>query len=86
MPELSRFFGVVIRMYHDDHQPPHFHAAYGDEEAVVDILELGLFQGFWRPRVRRMVMQWARLHQAELLANWERVQEGEEPTPIDPLG
>lgn len=85
MPEISRFFRIVTRMYYDDHQPPHFHAAYGGEETVVDIRELEPFRGTWRPRVRRLVSEWARLHQAELLANWELLQEGEEPRPIDPL-
>lgn len=85
MPEISRFFGIVIRMYQGDHAPPHFHAEYGDEEAAVELCGLRLFQGKLRPRIRRRVLEWARLHRAELLANWELLQRGQEPRPIPPL-
>jgi phosphomannomutase len=85
VPEISRFYGIVIRMYHDDHAPPHFHAEYGDEEAVVDIRRLRSVQGRLRPQARRLVAEWAKLHRAELLANWDLLQSGHEPRRIRPL-
>jgi hypothetical protein len=85
VPEISRFFGIVIRMYHDDHAPPHFHVAYGSEEAAVEVRGLRAVQGRMSPRVRRLVAEWGRRHRAELLANWDLLQRGREPRPIAPL-
>jgi len=85
MPEISRFFGIVIRMYQDDHAPPHFHAYYGEEAAAVAIRNLRVFRGRLRPRARRMVFEWARLHRAELLAAWDLASSGQEPPAIAPL-
>ena len=85
MPEISRFFGVVIRMYWDDHNPPHFHAFYAEEEALIDIQSLSLFAGHLSPRALGLVIEWATLHQPELLDDWHRAQ-GQEPLEsIEPL-
>ncbi len=78
MPEISRFFGIVIKMYWDDHTPPHFHAFYAGEQALIDIRTLSLFAGQLPPRALGLVIEWANLHQQELLADWRRAQ-GQEP-------
>ena len=66
MPEISRFFGIVIRMFFDDHNPPHFHADYGGDEALIDIRNLSVFAGRLPPRVMGLVIEWATLHREEL--------------------
>jgi hypothetical protein len=88
MPELSRFFGIVIRMYMEAGEPhhlPHFHAYYQDDVAVFSLDPIDLIAGSLSRRQRRLVEAWAELHQDELLADWERLQSGEAPLPIDPL-
>ncbi len=72
MPELSRFYGIVIKMYFGDHAPPHFHAEYASDEALVEIETLTLLAGRLPPRAERLVMEWASLHQNELRAQWDR--------------
>ena len=67
MPEVSRFFGIVIRMFSDDHNPPHFHAFYVDDLALVDMSTLSVFAGRLPPRALGLVIEWATLHQQELL-------------------
>ncbi len=67
MPEISRFFGIVIKMFFDDHNPPHFHAEYGEKMALIDIQNLSLFAGSLPPRVMGLVVEWAILHRQELL-------------------
>ncbi len=85
MPEISRFFGIVIKMYWDDHNPPHFHAFYGGEQALIDIATPSLFAGSLSPRALGLVIEWTTLYQDELLADWERAK-GQEPlAPIEPL-
>ena len=86
MPELSRFYGIIIRMYFDDHAPPHFHAAYGGEEAVVGIEALAVLHGHLPPRARGLVVEWASLHQAELREAWDQAKRLERPGKIAPLG
>ena len=66
MPEISRFYGIVVRMYYNDHAPPHFHAEYSAQEAVVDIATLGTIAGRIPPRAMALVVEWAQLHQNEL--------------------
>ncbi len=88
MPELSRFFGVIIRMYWEvnaPHHTPHFHAYYGDEVAIYGIDPIELMAGSLPGRQQRLVEAWADLHQAELINDWERLQAGQRPLPIDPL-
>ena len=72
MPEISRFFGIVIAMYYRDHLPPHFHARYGAFEAQVLIDRPGLLRGDLPPRALSLVVEWAALHRDELLENWRR--------------
>jgi hypothetical protein len=81
---VSRFFGIVIAMYHDDHMPPHFHARYAGREIQVGIAD-GRVRGKFPPRALGLVLEWWSLHQAELAANWQLVSEGKEPDRIQPL-
>ncbi len=85
MPELSRFYGIVIKMYFGDHAPPHFHAEYGDKEALIDIGTLSAFAGWLPPRASSLVREWAELHQDELRAAWEKASELKPVGRIDPL-
>jgi hypothetical protein len=85
MPEISRFYGIVVRMYYADHAPPHVHAEYGDHELVVAIAPIMILAGSAPFRVRSMVLEWAALHQSELVQDWERCQSGQAPVPIVPL-
>jgi hypothetical protein len=85
MPEICRFFGIIIRMFYDDHQPPHFHAYYGEEQMVVDIRRLAVLAGRLSPRATGLVMEWATLHQADLMTDWERARDHQALHPIDPL-
>jgi hypothetical protein len=85
MPVISRFFGIVIRMYFLDHAPPHFHAAYGGAEAQIRIEPVGLLSGALPARALALVVEWATLHQAELAENWRRLHTDEPPLAIPPL-
>jgi hypothetical protein len=89
MPTLSIFFGIVIRMYYDDHPPPHFHAIYGEHEAKIGIETLELIDGKLPRRALELVLDWAELHQEldqwELRDNWVRGQEHDALSPIEPL-
>lgn len=66
MPELSRFYGVQIKMYYDDHNPPHFHARYGGDEALIAIDTLEVIAGTLPSRALGLVYEWAGQHRAEL--------------------
>ncbi|MEK7287933.1 MAG: DUF4160 domain-containing protein [Elusimicrobiota bacterium] len=85
MPEISRFLGIVIKMFFDDHNPPHFHAEYSGDTALVDIRSLSVFSGRLPPRVMGLVIEWATLHRQELLADWERAQAQQALEKIAPL-
>jgi len=88
VPEICRFFGIIIRMYVEaaaPHHAPHFHAYYQDEVAIYGVQPIQPISGGLPTRQRRLVEAWAELHQAELLADWERLQAGRAPAPIDPL-
>jgi len=86
MPEISRFFGIVIRMFFDDHNPPHFHAFYGDHATLIDINTLSVFAGHLPPRALGLVIEWATLHERELLDDWARASAHKPPLEIAPLG
>ena len=88
MPEISRFFGIVIRMYMEagnPHHLPHFHAYYQESVGIFGLDPIDLIAGELPRRHRRLVEAWAELHQDELLADWERLQSGQSPNPIEPL-
>ena len=85
VPTISRFLGLVITMYFDDHDPPHFHALHADGEAKVRIDTLELIDSTLSRRHIRFVVAWTELHQDELLENWRRARAGETLHGIDPL-
>lgn len=85
MPEICRFFGIVIKMFFDDHNPPHFHAEYSGDIALIDIGNLSVFSGRLPPRVMGLVIEWATIHQQELFADWERARAQQELQKIAPL-
>lgn len=85
MPEISRFYGIVVRMYYDEHPPPHFHVSYQDADASVRIDTLELVRGTLPRRAMVLVAEWALAHRDELRQNWARVERGEPLRPISPL-
>lgn len=85
MPEISRFLGIVIKMFFDDHDPPHFHAEYGGDVALIDIRNLSVFSGRLPPRVIGLVIEWASVHQQELFVDWDRAWAQQELLKIAPL-
>lgn len=85
MPELSRFYGIVIKMYFADHVPPHFHAEYSGTEALINIETLSTFAGEIPPRALGLVTEWAATHQEELRAAWVKAVRLEPFDRIDPL-
>ncbi len=85
MPEISRFFGITIRMYFDDHNPPHFHAIYAGNEARFGIQPIVLLAGTLPKRACSMVLEWAALHQQELMQNWQRLRSDQAAEQIQPL-
>ncbi len=85
MPEISRFYGIVVRMFFNDHSPPHFHAQYGEYEVVVTIESRAVIAGELPPRAMGLVAEWASQHQAELREYWELARALEPLAKIDPL-
>ncbi len=84
MPEVSRFFGIVIAMYYNDHAPPHFHASYGEYRISVRVKD-GFVEGRFPQRALGLVLEWYARHQDELLDNWESAQARRPLRPIAPL-
>ncbi|MEZ4829456.1 MAG: DUF4160 domain-containing protein [Bacteroidia bacterium] len=84
MPEISRFYGIIIRMFFKDHAPPHFHVEYQNYEATVTI-EDGVVKGELPRRALKLVYEWMDLHKEELVQNWENAQKHIPLTPIQPL-
>jgi hypothetical protein len=85
MPTISTFYGIVIRMFFNDHAPPHFHARYGEFEATIEISTLEILQGQLPRRALSLVEEWAMIHREELLEDWRRCRENALPAKIEPL-
>lgn len=85
MPTISVFYGIVIQMYFRDHLPPHFHIRYAGNLATFDIRKLVLMDGTLPAKELRLVSNWAKLHQDELLENWRLCEQMQAPNPILPL-
>jgi len=85
VPELARFYGIIVAMFYDEHNPPHFHARYGKAGVVIEIKSLRILEGQIPPRALGLVMEWAAQHQEELLSNWELVMNNIPPKKIEPL-
>lgn len=84
MPEISRFYGIVIYMNYREHPPPHFHAKYQEQEVTVEILT-GMVEGKMSRRALRLLFEWNEMRQPELLDNWKRAQSRQELLKIEPL-
>ncbi len=84
MPEISRFLGIVIGMFFNEHGVPHFHAVYGEHEVTVEV-ESGVVHGTFPPRALRLVLEWRDLHKQELFDNWRLARLGQPPSRIAPL-
>lgn len=76
MPTISMFYGISIMMFYDEHNPPHFHAKYNEFKASIRISDLAIMNGSLPPKALGLVVEWASLHQKELMQNWEKSQEG----------
>lgn len=85
MPTISTFYGILIRMFFDEHAPPHFHAQYGEFKASINIRTLDLIDGKLPRRALELILDWAELHQAELLEDWNLCQRQQLPRKIEPL-
>ena len=85
MPRVSAFFGIVIRMFYNDHLAPHFHAEYGEYEAVYKIETLEILRGRLPRRAHALVVEWTTLHRAELVENWDRARQSIPLSSIEPL-
>lgn len=85
MPEISRFFGIIITMYFGDHDPPHFHVRYGGQKARFAIDDLRMIDGHVSPRVKNLVVEWASQHREELRRDWQSAKNLEPLAKIAPL-
>lgn len=84
MPVISRFFGIIIYMYWQDHAPPHFHAKYQDYEMTMDI-KTGKISGTFSKKGIKLVNEWRKLHKKELLEDWDLARARKVLKTIDPL-
>ncbi len=82
MPTISIFYGIIIRMFYEDHAPPHFNAQYGDHKASIAIDPLRLIDGSLPARALVLVLDWAEMHKAELHENWRLCRDHLSPVPI----
>jgi len=85
MPTISQFFGIVIQMFWREHAPPHFHALYGEHEALIDIQTLVVIQGSLPRRALSLTIEWASAHREELMEDWNLCQSKQLPKRIEPL-
>ena len=85
MPEISRFYGIIVAMFFGDHHPPHFHARYGSEKVAIEIETLRILEGHLSPRALGLVIEWAAQHQKELLQNWDLAKNKQPLKKIEPL-
>ena len=84
MPEISRFLGIVICMYYDEHNPPHFHAKYGKYEISIEI-ESGVITGKFPRRALKAVLDWYEIHKEELMTDWQLALNDQPLNKIEPL-
>ena len=85
VPEISRFFGIIIAMYYDDHAPPHFHVRYGEQKAIIAIETIGILRGQLSQKALALVSEWAAEHQDELRADWALARQQAPLRSIAPL-
>ena len=85
MPTISVFFGIMVQMFWNEHAPPHFHCVYGEHEVIINIKTLEVLSGKMPRRALGLILDWAELHQAELLEDWTLCQSKLQPKQIKPL-
>ena len=85
MPRICSFYGIIIWMYWDDHEPPHFHATYAENEILISITDLSVYAGYFPSRAFGLLMEWASLHQKELMENWQIMKQNLPLKKIEPL-
>lgn len=85
MPTISEFFGIIILMYYSDHAPPHFHAKYGEFEALIKISPIGILKGNLPPRALSLVIEWAQTYQDKLMQEWNHAATNKKLHKIPPL-
>ena len=85
MPQISRFFGIIISMFFREHNPPHFHANYEGFNAEISIQDFSIIDGSLPPRIYGLVVEWAAIHKAELEQNWKNYENDEPFNKIEPL-
>ena len=85
MPTICRFYGILIQMYYDDHNPPHFHAIYGEYKAVISIKDLAILEGDLPPKAVGLVMEWGRAYKNDLLRDWDLARKKKSLFLIEPL-
>lgn len=85
MPEISRFYGIIIALYYNEHNPPHFHAKYGEFVAEIDIRTLQILNGNLPKRAKALVLEWADEHREDLILDWELARKMAKLNPIEPL-
>lgn len=85
MPEISLFYGIRVMMYYDDYNPPHFHAEYNGNKAIVEIDGIRVIKGALPSKQLKLILAWCVLHQDELMQNWELSKDGKLMNRINPL-
>ncbi len=70
MPEITRFYGIIIKLFFGDHAPPHFHAVYGEFVGLIDIERVELIEGDLPPRAKKLVLEWASINKTSLIEMW----------------
>jgi len=85
MPTISQFFGISIQMFWREHAPPHFHALYGEHEALIDIRTLEIMGGHLPRRALALTLEWAAEHRKDLMEDWDLCQNKLQPKKIQPL-
>ena len=85
MPEISRFFGIVVSMNYNDHPPPHFHVRYAEQKAIVAIESPMVLEGGLSPRALGLVLEWAAARRGELMADWNLARQQQPLSRIAPL-
>jgi len=84
VPEIAKFYGIIVFMNYCDHDPPHFHARYGGQEVMIEILS-GTVRGHMSKRALRMLFEWSESHEQQLIDNWKRVRDRRPLQQIEPL-
>ena len=84
MPEISRFYGIIVQMFYADHNPPHFHVEYGEYKAVIDF-QNEVVNGYMPNRALKLIFEWMEIHKDELLEDLELAVKGQPLNTIEPL-